>query len=124
MWEAILASARERFTYVLKRMQEDKVAEANLVTPGVTPAPRIVPYEKPRREVGFHFIDHLMREARALVAPQAAHDLEHLAELGDPLARRRPRVAVGAVLVVVPPGADAPVEPAPRDHVEIGRAHV
>src|SRR5262249_25589402 len=50
--------ARERFAYVLKRMQEDKVAEANLVTPGVTPAPRIVPYEKPRREVGFHFIDH------------------------------------------------------------------
>ena len=26
--------------------------------------PRIVPYERPRRETGFHFVDQLMREAR------------------------------------------------------------
>jgi hypothetical protein len=63
--------SRERFAYVLKRMQEDKVAEADLFTPGVTPAPRIVPYERPRRESGFHFIDHLMREARTKVGMQS-----------------------------------------------------
>ena len=60
--------ARARFAYVLKRMQEDKVDEADLATGA---APRIVPYEKPRRESGFHFLDHLMREARTLVGMQS-----------------------------------------------------
>ena len=63
--------ARERFAYVLKRMQEDKVAGAEEVRSGVTAVPRIVPYEKPRREAGFHFVDHLMREARTLVGMQS-----------------------------------------------------
>ena len=44
--------ARERYAYVLKRMQEDKVAGAESVNPGVTGGPRIVPYERPRREGG------------------------------------------------------------------------
>ena len=43
---------RERFAYVLKRMQEDKVAGAEAINPGVTGVPRIVPYERPRREAG------------------------------------------------------------------------
>jgi membrane carboxypeptidase/penicillin-binding protein len=60
--------ARARFAYVLKRMQEDKVDEADQATGA---APRIVPYEKPRRESGFHFLDHLMREARTLVGMQS-----------------------------------------------------
>ena len=63
--------ARERFAYVLKRMQEDKVAGAEQVNPGITGVPRIVPYERPRREAGFHFVDHLMREARTLVGMQS-----------------------------------------------------
>ena len=62
---------RERFAYVLKRMQEDKVAGAEAVNPGVTGVPRIVPYERPRREAGFHFVDHLMREAKTLVGMQS-----------------------------------------------------
>src|SRR5262249_46843805 len=37
--------ARERYAYVLKRMQEDKVEGAATFNPGVTPVPRIVPYE-------------------------------------------------------------------------------
>jgi len=59
--------ARDRFAYVLKRMQEDQVAGTESVSPGVTGGPRIVPYEKPKREGGFHFVDHLMREAKTLV---------------------------------------------------------
>jgi membrane carboxypeptidase/penicillin-binding protein len=59
--------ARERYAYVLKRMQEDKIAGTENVTPGVTGGPRIVPYDKPKREGGFHFVDHLMREAKTLV---------------------------------------------------------
>jgi membrane carboxypeptidase/penicillin-binding protein len=62
---------RERYAYVLKRMQEDKVAGAEGVNPGVTPVPRIEPYQKPRRTAGFHFIDHLMREAKTLVGMQS-----------------------------------------------------
>jgi membrane carboxypeptidase/penicillin-binding protein len=62
---------RERYAYVLKRMQEDKVAGAEALNPGVTGVPRIVPYERPRREAGFHFVDHLMREAKTLVGMQS-----------------------------------------------------
>jgi penicillin-binding protein 1A len=62
---------RERYAYVLKRMQEDQVAGAEQATAGVTALPRIVPYERPRREAGFHFIDHLMREAKTLVGMQS-----------------------------------------------------
>ena len=62
---------RERYAYVLKRMQEDKIAGAEAVNPGVTGVPRIVPYERPRREAGFHFVDHLMREAKTLVGMQS-----------------------------------------------------
>jgi penicillin-binding protein 1A len=59
--------ARQRFAYVLKRMQEEKIEQAD---EGAA-QPRIVPYEKPRRESGFHFLDHLMREARTLVGMQS-----------------------------------------------------
>ena len=63
--------ARERYAYVLKRMQEDKVVGAEKLVAGQTPSPRIVPYERPRRETGFHFVDHLMKEARTLVGMQS-----------------------------------------------------
>ena len=63
--------ARDRYAYVLKRMQEDKVGGAEDVVPGRTASPRIVPYERPRRETGFHFVDHLMREAKSLVGMQS-----------------------------------------------------
>jgi penicillin-binding protein 1A len=62
---------RERFAYVLKRMQEDKIAGAEAMNAGVTGVPRIVPYERPRREAGFHFVDHLLREAKTLVGMQS-----------------------------------------------------
>jgi membrane carboxypeptidase/penicillin-binding protein len=63
--------ARERYAYVLKRMHEDKIEGAEALQPGVTAMPRIVPYERPRRDIGFHFIDHLMQEARTLVGMQS-----------------------------------------------------
>jgi penicillin-binding protein 1A len=63
--------ARERYAYVLKRMQDDNVPGAEAFVPGETPMPRLVPYERPRREVGFHYIDYLMKEARRLVGMQS-----------------------------------------------------
>jgi penicillin-binding protein 1A len=62
---------RERYAYVLKRMQEDKVPGAEAVDPGVTPLPRIVPYERPRRTAGFHFVEYLMHEAKTKVGMQS-----------------------------------------------------
>ena len=56
--------ARVRYAYVLKRMQEDNVGEAEQLGARAGALPRIVPHERPRRETGFHFVDHLMREAR------------------------------------------------------------
>src|SRR5688572_29516709 len=63
--------ARQRYAYVIKRMQEDKVGEADQLTPAMAAAPRIVPHERPRRESGFAFVEHLMREAKTLVGMQS-----------------------------------------------------
>src|SRR5476651_63735 len=58
--------ARERITYVLSRMKDDgaidaaQLKEALSKTPGVTPADRI------RRDSGFHFVDQVSREAKAV----------------------------------------------------------
>ncbi len=59
--------ARERLAYVLSRMREDGTA------PGIPDAgrnlpqlPAMVAYERPRRDIGFHFVDQVAREAKAL----------------------------------------------------------
>ena len=59
--------ARERLAYVLSRMREDGT------TPGLPEAgrnlpklPTMVAYERPRRDIGFHFVDQVAREAKAL----------------------------------------------------------
>ncbi|MET0536485.1 MAG: transglycosylase domain-containing protein [Xanthobacteraceae bacterium] len=62
--------AQERLAYVLSRLHEDGVtAEA----PGrVLPTlPGMVPYERPRRDIGFHFVDQVAREAKALAGIDA-----------------------------------------------------
>ena len=62
--------AQERLAYVLSRLHEDGVtAEA----PGrVLPAlPGMIPYERPRRDIGFHFVDQVAREAKALAGIEA-----------------------------------------------------
>ena len=60
--------ARERLAYVLSRMQEDGVIEAGAIKPaGACRRCRtLVAYERPRRDVGFHFVDQVAREAKAL----------------------------------------------------------
>ena len=94
--------ARERYAYVLKRMQEDKIAGADNVTPGDTGGPRIVPYEKPRREGGYHFVDHLMREAKTLVGMQSLTvgilhgPLDHQRQAAARLRNRRCRTGLRA----------------------------
>src|SRR5207248_5707034 len=63
--------AQERLAYVLSRMQEDGVLAAEQSGRGLPALPRLVAYERPRRDIGFHFIDQVAREAKALAGIDA-----------------------------------------------------
>lgn len=58
--------ARDRMAYVLSRMQEDGFLNAEQVKQAVAALPPRVPFERPRRDSGFYFVDHLKRDARSL----------------------------------------------------------
>jgi membrane carboxypeptidase/penicillin-binding protein len=47
-------------------MQEDGAITAEQMKQALTRLPPLVPHERPRRETGFYFVDHLTREAKAL----------------------------------------------------------
>jgi membrane carboxypeptidase/penicillin-binding protein len=57
--------ARERLAYVLGRMQEDGVVSGEQKDRALATPPKLVAYERPHRDSGFHFIDYLGREAKA-----------------------------------------------------------
>ena len=57
--------ARERLGYVNKRLHEEGVAGVELSGRGLPPLPSLVAYERPRRDIGFHFSDQVAREAKS-----------------------------------------------------------
>ncbi|MGC2122083.1 MAG: transglycosylase domain-containing protein [Xanthobacteraceae bacterium] len=57
--------AKERLTYVLERMQEDGVITAAEKNQALASPPKLVPFAHPHRDLGYHFIDFLGREAKA-----------------------------------------------------------
>jgi penicillin-binding protein 1A len=58
--------AQERLAYVLSRLREDGVVPASEAASRQLPAlPKLVAYERPRRDVGYHFVDQVAREAKA-----------------------------------------------------------
>ena len=59
------ARARERLAYVLSRMKEDGAIGEGAAEQGAQELPRLAAYERPRRDTGFHVLDHLAREAKA-----------------------------------------------------------
>ena len=63
--------AQERLAYVLSRMQEDGVLAAEQSGRGLPALPRLVAYERPRRDIGFHFVDQVAREAKSLAGIDA-----------------------------------------------------
>src|SRR5262245_6609298 len=63
--------AQERLAYVLSRLKEDGVAGAEPPERGLPPLPAIIAYERPRRDIGFHFVDQVAREAKALTGIDA-----------------------------------------------------
>ena len=60
--------AQERLAYVFKRMQEDGIAQAG---PGLPALPSLVAYERPRRDIGFYFVDQVAREAKSVAGIEA-----------------------------------------------------
>ena len=63
--------AQERLAYVLSRMQEDGAIPAEPSGRGLPALPSLVAYERPRRDIGFHFVDQVAREAKSLAGIDA-----------------------------------------------------
>src|SRR3989440_2045726 len=63
--------AQERLAYVLSRLQEDGVLAAEPPGRGLPPLPALVPYERPHRDIGFHFVDQVAREAKSIAGIEA-----------------------------------------------------
>src|SRR5271167_4669212 len=57
--------AKERLAYVLGRMQEDGSISTEQKEKALAVPPKLVVFERPRRDSGLHFIDFVGREARA-----------------------------------------------------------
>ena len=55
--------ARERLAYVLGRMQDDAKIDAAAAQAVL---PQLVEYRPTRRDFGFHFVDHIAREAKVV----------------------------------------------------------
>src|SRR6516225_10253903 len=61
--------AKERLAYVLGRMQEDGVIDAQQKELARADIPKVVAFARPRRDSGFQFVDFLAREARSYGVP-------------------------------------------------------
>src|ERR1051325_8723000 len=57
--------AQERLAYVLNRLKEDGAITADEVKETSAAVPRLAAFERPRRDSGFYFVDHVGREAKA-----------------------------------------------------------
>src|SRR5262249_32699994 len=53
------------------RLQEEGVFAAEAPGRGLPPLPALVPYERPRRDVGVHFVDQVAREAKSIAGIEA-----------------------------------------------------
>jgi len=60
--------SNERTAYVLTRMEEDGMISAEARKAALADAPKRIAYTRVRRDSGFHFIDHVRREAREKVS--------------------------------------------------------
>ena len=63
--------AQGRLAYVMSRMQEDGTVARDHIGRSLPALPTLVAYEKPRRELGFHFVDQVAREAKAVAGIDA-----------------------------------------------------
>ena len=62
---------RERLAYVLSRMREDGFAAPDPSRRGLPALPTMIAYERPHRDIGFHFVDQVAREAKSVAGIEA-----------------------------------------------------
>ncbi len=60
--------AQERTLYVLSRMREDGLLSPARARAALNNPPKLIAYERPRRDNGYYFVDHVAREAKALAS--------------------------------------------------------
>jgi penicillin-binding protein 1A len=64
--------AQERLAYVLSRLREDGfIPTTGTANRRLPPLPAMAAYERPRRDIGFHFVDQVAREAKAVAGIEA-----------------------------------------------------
>ncbi len=81
--------AQERLAYVLSRLAEDGAVPLEPRGRALPPLPTMVAYERPRRDIGFHFVDQVAREAKAVAGIDAitAHSYTVRSTISLPLQR-------------------------------------
>jgi penicillin-binding protein 1A len=62
---------QQRLAYVLGRLAEDGAISAEAVQRTVSNPPRPIAYDRLRREVGFHYVDYVAREAKKVAQLQS-----------------------------------------------------
>jgi membrane carboxypeptidase/penicillin-binding protein len=69
------ARAQERLAYVLSRMRDDGMLGAQSGAPEggreLPALPTMIAFERPRRDIGFHFVDQVAREAKSVAGIDA-----------------------------------------------------
>ena len=64
--------AQERLAYVLSRLREDGlIPGGEQASRGLPTLPAMVAYERPHRDIGFHFVDQVAREAKSVAGINA-----------------------------------------------------
>jgi penicillin-binding protein 1A len=63
--------ARERLAYVMSRLREDGATSTDEPPKETPPLPTLLAYERPRRDIGFYFMDQVGREAKAIAGIDA-----------------------------------------------------
>ena len=74
------ARARDRLAYVLTRMKEDGMLPANsrIEEPAHVPElPTMIASARPRRDIGFHFVDQVVREAKSAAGLERVTDTSY-----------------------------------------------
>jgi penicillin-binding protein 1A len=64
--------AQERLAYVLSRLREDGlIPGGEQASRGLPALPTMIAYERPHRDIGFHFVDQVAREAKSVAGINA-----------------------------------------------------
>jgi penicillin-binding protein 1A len=87
--------SRERLAYVLSRMQEDGAITADAMKQALAEPLRLAAYERPRRDSGLYFVDHLNREAKTFAGVEGLTGASYMVRSTlDPTLQRATEVSL------------------------------